>query len=251
MSACVVVLLRNTAGPGSWCRLRWRLKCTLNSGWKPQKRGPELPTFGITKDMEMGDASQVNGHCRSLPVPEIKVSDCIQGILLVEIVTHIAQTRFHYFFIKLVVVFLFTVLMLQNPTACLSPNRKIPPLHGGSGRIPLLHGKQKGLYNVYKTLKFSQVNSELGWSDFPGFMSVFALWLGNSSCKGLQCTQSQMLFCPLIFSKALFSQPLVWNIRQRLWEPFISPMLWFYSCITYSKLAPSHVKIWQLMKCSF
>lgn len=162
VSAFVVVLLRNTAGPGSWYRLRWRLKCTLNSGWKPQKRGPELPTFGITKDMEMGDASQVNGHCRSLPVPEIKVSDCIQGILLVEIVTHIAQTRFHYFLIKLVVVFLFTVFLLQNPTARLSPNRKIPPLHGGSGRIPLLRGRQKGLYNVYKTLKFSQENSELG-----------------------------------------------------------------------------------------
>lgn len=94
-------------------------------------------------------------RCRSLPVPEIKVSGLgSQGILLlVETVTHIAQTSFHYFFIKLAIVFLFTVFLLQNFAACLSPNRKIPSV---------LHSRQKGLYNVYKTLKFSQENSELG-----------------------------------------------------------------------------------------
>lgn len=34
----------------------------MSSGWEPKRRGCELPNFGITKGLKMGDASEVDEH---------------------------------------------------------------------------------------------------------------------------------------------------------------------------------------------
>lgn len=107
---------------------------------------------------------------------------------------------------------MFTVFLLQDSTECLPPNWEVPAV---------LCSAWKGLCNAYKTLRFSWKASELRLSELHGFVSLFALRLGNSSCRSLQYTQSRLLSWPLIFPKALSSQSSVSNMKPKVWEWFI------------------------------
>lgn len=50
---CPFLLLRNTSGTGQIAR------CSLRSGWEPERRGNELPTSWTTKGMKLSGASEI------------------------------------------------------------------------------------------------------------------------------------------------------------------------------------------------